>query len=134
MSGSGLNDVQQAMYVLLTGNAPFMAKAKAVLDYVPDSKPYPYVTFGTTVETPFDTFGKDGHSQIVTMDIWSQARGWKEANDIFSDMTTLLENGALVLTAHQQVLVNLEDANQLREDDGITFHIAARYRVIVQDN
>lgn len=134
MTGSALNDVQKAIYELLTGDAPFMLLAKAVLDYVPDAQSYPYVTIGEATEIPFDTFGNDGYEQTLSLHIWDQGRGFKVCYDILDSMTTLIEGATLALTSHQQVLTNSDNVTSLREADGITHHVVARYRIIVQDN
>ena len=136
MSGSGLLPVQEAVYALLTGDATLTAKVTGVFDTVPDGQSAPYITIGDATELPFDTFGKDGHDQTLTIHIWSTStEGYSEAYDILDTLTTLLEDTALVVAGHQTVMVNSVDVNSFREDDQRrTRHVAARFRVIVQDN
>lgn len=134
MSGSALSRVQTAIYALLTGNGPFMAAAgSGVFDYVPDKEAFPYVTLGDATEIPFLVFGNNGHEQTLTLHIWSQARGFLECFGILDAMTTLLEATPLVVSGHATVLLNFDNATSLRDPDGLTRHVAARYRIIVQD-
>lgn len=133
MSFSGLAPVQTSVYALLTGNAPFMALVKGVFDYVPDKQAYPYVTIGDATEIPFPVFGNDGHEQTLTLHIWSRARGFIEAYGILEAMTALLEGAPLVVQGHATALLNADGATSLRDPDGVTRHVAARFRIIVQD-
>ena len=133
MTGSGLFLVQQGIYTALTGDVTFMALISGVYDEPPSSPVFPYVTLGDSTENPYRTYGKGGHDETVTIHVWSQAPGFKEAMNIVSQMTTVLDAGTVTVGSHTVVLVNFENANTMRDADGITRHIAARYRVTVQE-
>lgn len=133
MSGSGLTPVQKGIYTLVTAAGAFMALVTGVFDYVPDKQAYPYVTLGDATELAFRVFGNGGHEQTVTLHIWSRARGFLEAYGILDALITLIETGPLAVLNHTTVLVNFENAVSLRDPDGITRHVAAQFRIIVQD-
>lgn len=134
MSGSGLAAIQKAVYAKLIADATLMGFVTGVFDYVPDKQAYPYVTIGDATEIPFRTFGKGGHEQTLKIHAWSQAKGFKQAEDIVSQISTVLEAALPVVEGHATVLCNYEGADTMREADGITRRVIARYRIIVQDN
>ena len=128
---SVLGPIQAAVYATLTANAPFMAVAKAVYDDVPELGGFPYVSFGEGTENPWDTFGQNGSDATITLHVWSRYTGFKEAQAINDLMIGLLDNQTgIAVTGYGLVLLNVENSVQLRDPDGITRHIATRFRVM----
>ena len=128
---SVLGPMQAALYATLTGDPGFMALVKAVYDDVPEGGAFPYVTFGEGTENSWDTFGGTGSDATITMHVWSRYKGYKEAQRINDAMIGLLDNQTgILLEGYGLVLLNFENSVQLRDPDGITRHIATRFRVM----
>lgn len=134
MSGTALWYGQKAIAARLKSDtAGVMAKVLGVFDYVPDAQKYPYVTLGEGTETPFLTFGRNGHEGVFTLHIWSQKKGYAECYDILNAVVARLDGFALVVEGHDTVLLNYESAESMRDPDGITRHVAARFRLVTED-
>ena len=128
---SVLGPLQAAAYAVLIGSTPFMALVTTVADDVAETQPFPYVTFGEATEGPWDCFGQDGSDATLTLHIWSRYRGYAEAQAINASLIGLLDNRTgLALAGYGTVLLNYESSQQLRDPDGITRHIATRFRVM----
>lgn len=129
-ASSVLGPFQAAVYVRLTGDAGFAALSP-LFDDVPEEQAFPYSSFGEATELPFDTFGGTGSDATLMMHIWSRYNGFGEAQAINAAMIGVLDNDVgLVIAGYGTVLLNFESSVQLRDPDGITRHIATRFRVI----
>lgn len=141
MAGSPMAAIQAAVYTVLNGDtgtgglrnstSPMVA---GVFDEVPEGQAFPYVVIGEQNETPFCTMAKDGSANVLMVNVWSQARGFKEAQAALNRINHLLAGTALTIAGYQHVGTVYEGADSLRDPDGITRHIAARYRVYVQES
>ncbi|WP_134705094.1 DUF3168 domain-containing protein [Ammoniphilus sp. YIM 78166] len=130
---TALDDVQKALYEKLTGDVTLMGMISGVFDYVPDGQPFPYVTINDFIETPFNSFGKDGKNVLITVQIWSNNKGFKEAFRILSRLNGLLDDGTITLTNHKLISLQYESAFPgIDEFDGIR-QVPVRYRCLVQE-
>jgi hypothetical protein len=130
---SALTEIQQAIYSRLTGDATLMGKITGVFDQVPENQPFPYVTIGEYTSVPFRTMTRFGEEVTVTLHIWSQYNGFKEALDILDDMNRLLaDKEDITVTGYDLVACFYEFSETLRDPDGMTRHVPVRYRFIVQ--
>ena len=138
MSGSAMGAIQTALYGRLTGDATLTGMLPGgVKDHVPDNTPYEYVVIGEQIETPFPTFTKQGHENVVTLRIWSDDLGFKQAQAVLDRVNTLLHDQALTVAGHGTVRVAFEDAQSVvdQADDATTLRqIIAHYRITTQDN
>lgn len=134
MSGTALWFGQKALYErITTDSAGVMAKVSGLFDYVADGQVYPYLTAGDGTETPFLSYGKNGHENVFTFHIWSQKKGFEECFDILDALVLRLDGFNLVVTGHATVTLQYEGAESMRDPDGITRHVAARFRLITED-
>lgn len=133
MAGTALKALQQAVRNKLTGDATLMAMITGVFDAVPKNQDLPYITVGDATEIPFNVFAKDGKEATITLHIWSLYKGFKEALDIRNRIDQLLDGQTLTITGFVNVLCQFENSETLRDPDGVTRHIATRYRVVVQE-
>lgn len=133
MTYTALPQLQTAIVARLTGNAPFMALAKAVLDDVPPTQTFPYVAFDDPFESPDRTFGQNGHDATCVLSIYtrdgSDARsgtgtaGFKQGLTIAEAALALLtdiENNPLIVSGHDVVDVDVISLESFREPDGKT--------------
>jgi hypothetical protein len=115
------------------GAGGVMTKISGIFDYVKDAQAFPYISLGEGTETPFLTFGRNGHENVFTLHIWSQKKGYKECYQILDALVIRLDGFALVVTGHDTVLLEYDGGDSMRDPDGITRHVAARFRLVTQD-
>jgi hypothetical protein len=139
MTGTSLQVLQAAIYARLTTDVesgglfdPSAPMITGVLDDVPDGQGFPYITIGEATENAWSTMGRDGSNDTLTIHIWSSAPGFKEALTILDRLNVLLDGGVLEIDGHMHVGTLYESAETLRDPDGVTRHVVARYRVYVQ--
>jgi hypothetical protein len=138
VSDTALASADKALFARLsgdTGAGGLMTKVTGVFDHVPDKQAYPYVTVGEAIETPDNTFGRNGHQDLFTFHVWSQKHGFAECYDIVNSIMGLLDDFQLVVQTPNHTTVSLqhEDTNSMRDPDGITRHVIVRFRWIGED-
>jgi hypothetical protein len=85
-------EVQQKVFAALDSNAELKAKVTGIFDYVPEKTICPYVTFGHIQSSSEDTKTDNGEKVTVTLDIWSESKGRKEAVTILALIEDILKN------------------------------------------
>ena len=84
-------ELQQKVFSVLNNSQDLKSQVKGVFDYVPEKTVCPYVTFGHVISTPNKSKTDDGETITVTLDIWSESKGRKEAVTILSTIENILE-------------------------------------------
>jgi hypothetical protein len=125
--------VQTAIYATLAADGPLTALA-GIYDEPPQGAAFPYVTIGEATEVPWDTFGRQGRELVCTLHVWSRAKGFTEAATILQNVLRLLDRAALTVANYTAVRCVYEFGQPMRDPDGITRHIVARFRVSVEGN
>lgn len=121
--------VQTAFYAALTGSADLMSRVSGVYDEVPEPAPYPYVSFGTIVETVDDAHDHQGLEVIVVVHVWSHYQGNAEVADIFSAVDAALDRVPLTVAGFTDVSVSTLQHEVIKDPDPDIRHINAQYRV-----
>ncbi len=102
-----------------------------VLDHVPDSQPFPYVTIGEATATRWGHKLADGKNATHTIHIWSRHKGYSEILTIAGEIEDALE-ATLDLGAGLQCVINELDLEETMDDpDGITRHGVVRFRYFI---
>src|SRR5690606_17131679 len=98
-------DLQKAMFETLAGDAALAALlgGARIFDHVPTDAAFPYVTFGRVSVFDWSTSTESGLEHLVTLHVWSKAKGKKEAFAILDAVRKVLE---APLTLDSQHLVN----------------------------
>ena len=125
---------QASIYSALAGAAAVQAQVgnpARVYDHVPINTTYPYIELGEVTARDFATKTTDGMEQTITLHAWSRYAGRKQVKDILKAIYDTLNNAALSISGSTLVLCRFEFADTMREDDGLTYHGVARYRLIV---
>lgn len=133
MSAVGLSALQRALYARLVGDAALTAGITGVFDHVPEKTAPPYVRLGEGTEVPFDTFDRRGHEASVTLEVWSEAAGFREALEIADRVVALLTETPLAIDGHQLVSCELDTVSTLTDPDGRTRLVPITLRVRHQD-
>jgi len=126
--------LQQSIFAALTADAALTALLGAgrILDDVPQGTSLPYLTFGQTTARDWSTAGEDGTEHIVTLHVWSAARGKKQAHDILGAVRAALHDRPLSLAGHNLVNLRHEHSATRRDPDGETIHGTARFRAVTE--
>jgi len=138
MPDSAINAIATKMYSLIYNDATLLALATGgVHDKVPQDTAMPYVQMGEWTEVPWNCFGRKGKDVTATLHIYSRdddtTWGIKRCGDILARLNTLLDYVTFAVTGFATtVYCRYEDSNSLLDADGVTRHIVARYRIIVQ--
>src|SRR5690606_31296217 len=74
-------DLQKALFAALAGDAALVSAlgGAKVFDHAPAHVAFPYVTFGRTSVHDWSTDAERGAEHLVTLHVWSKARGRMEA-------------------------------------------------------
>ncbi|HUS97215.1 MAG TPA: DUF3168 domain-containing protein [Hyphomicrobiaceae bacterium] len=126
--------LQAALHAALVANAPVttLLQGDHIYDHVPRGRAYPYVTFGQTTERDWSAGNDRGQEHIVTLHMWSQARGRSEAQAIMEAMRGGLHDQAIALAGHRLVNLRHEFSEVRRDADGETFHGIVRLRAVTE--
>ncbi len=130
---TALLEIQKAVYAKLTGDATLMSKITGVFDAVPQNQAFPYIVIGDGTEITWDHMGgKRGYEVTMTLHIWSRYNGYAEALGILAELNRLLDRAVLVVAGFATVQCAYEWSMPSRDPDGITRHLPARYRLLVE--
>ena len=126
--------LQKSVFAALTGDGALLALlgGPRVYDDVPQEAPFPYVTFGQTTARDWSTGTEEGEEHVLTLHVWSDGAGRRQANAILSEVRRVLKSTPLTLSGHRLINLRLEFAEARREADGETYHGLARYRAVTE--
>ena len=128
MSADSSWELQQAIYTALTGDATLMAMIQGVHDHVPQGAAFPYVTVGEATARDWSAVGLNGIEATLILNVWSRARGRKEAKQIMAEMHRILDDANLAVSGHALVDLRFEFSETMLDPDGLTYHGVTRYR------
>jgi len=103
-----------------------------VFDFVPPGTPYPYVTFGQSVERDWSTGTEDGREHTLTLQVWSRASGRAEVYSGAAIIRGLLHLAKLPLAGFNLVSLRYQFSEARREPDGETFRSIVRFRAVTE--
>jgi hypothetical protein len=133
MASAGF-ELQKAVHAVLVADAALSAMlgGSHVYDDVPRGQAYPYVTFGQSTERDWSTGGEDGREHLLTLHVWSRARGHKETLEIMAALRAALHDRALALGGFRLVNIRHEYSDAQRDADAETYHGTIRYRAVTE--
>jgi hypothetical protein len=126
--------LQQSVFAALTANAALTALlgSDRIYDDVPQGAPKPYLTLGQTTVRDWSTGTEEGNEHLVTLHVWSGARGKKEAGEIAEAARSALHDQPLTLVGHRLVNLRHEFSEARRDPDGSTIHAILRFRAVTE--
>ncbi|HXF53393.1 MAG TPA: DUF3168 domain-containing protein [Hyphomicrobiaceae bacterium] len=126
--------LQKSVHDVLTADAALLALLGGphVYDDVPRGTRLPYLTFGLSTERDWSTGGEEGSEHVLTLHVWSEAGGRKEAQQIIGAVRAVLHDAALTLAGHRLVNLRHELTDTRREPDGETYHGIIRLRAVTE--
>ena len=100
---------------------------------MPQGTPLPYVTLGPVTAQDWSTGSEDGTEHLVTVHVWSGARGKKQAHEILGAIRAALHDQPLeLLPAIASINLRHEHSEVRRDPDGETIHGTARFRAVTE--
>jgi hypothetical protein len=126
--------LQEALYAALTTNTDllYLLGGANVFDAVPRNARYPYVTIGQSTVRDWSTATEDGDEHILTLHVWSRARGGEETQAIMSAARMALVDVSPTLTGHRLINLRHVSSEARREADGETCHGLMRLRAVTE--
>ncbi len=127
-------DLQGAIHAALTGHSGILTALGGpnVFDDVPQRTPFPYVTIGDIETRDWDTQTSTGHEHIVTLHVWSNHHGRKQAQTILAEIDDALDDRNLLLQDHLLVNLHVIFWSALRDLDDQTYHGIVRLRAVTE--
>lgn len=128
-------DLQKALFEALKGDAALVSAlgGAKLFDHAPASVAFPYITFGRTSVYDWSTCTESGTEQLLTLHVWSKARGKAETLAIMEIVRQRLGGGALALDGRHLVNLTFEFAEARFDEDLSVYHGLLRYRAVMED-
>lgn len=119
--------IQKAVYERLTDqlNVP-------VYDDVPQNTKLPYVTIGEDDSEAWDTDDSLGLDTDITIHVWSEYAGRKEAKELMGQIYNALNRHELVVDGMHTVDCIFEYQDIFLDPDGVTRHGVIRFRLTTE--
>ena len=126
--------LQQSIFATLAADSAIttLLGADRIYDDVPQGSPLPYLTLGQSTVRDWSTGTDDGNEHLLTLHVWSDARGKKQASEIAAAVRTALHDQPLTLVGHRLVNLRHEFSEARRDPDGSTIHATVRFRAVTE--
>jgi len=131
---SAASALQKAIYARLSGDAALtvLVGPHGITDRRPDGPAAPLVVIAGIESTDHSTASEPGEAHIVTLEVWSDAAGHRQAQEIAAAVRGALDDAALALAGHHLVLLFHRDT-RLSRDGKSRFHRAQmRFRAVTE--
>jgi hypothetical protein len=101
---------------------------------VPDTAVFPYITIGESQVIPDLAECIDGSEVYPVIHIWSRASGFAEAKKISATIWAALAMATLSLSENRCLVFERDELGDqiMRDNDGVTKHIASHYRAVME--
>ena len=132
---SAAADLQKALFAALaadTGLTALLGPGK-VFDHAPANVAFPYVSLGRTGVYDWSTGTESGTEQLLTLHVWSKAKGRREVLAVMEAIRARLAGAALTLDDHHLVNLRLECAEARYDDDLSVHHGLLRFRAVTEE-
>jgi hypothetical protein len=126
--------LQKAIFDALSADAALTALLEPgrIYDDVPQGSPLPYISLGQATAQDWSTGSEEGTEHLLTVHVWSGARGKKQAHEILGAIRAALHDRPLTLAGHRLVNLRHEHSEVRRAPDGETIHGLARFRAVTE--
>ncbi|MES2905717.1 MAG: DUF3168 domain-containing protein [Pseudomonadota bacterium] len=125
--------LQQAVVTTLKANSALQALLNdRVFDVVPVRAAYPYLAYGPVNLRDWSTGSNGGQEHGVSISVYSQQPGFREAYSIADAIVAALEAAALTLSGHKLVLFRFDTAEFRRETDTLTTRGVVTFRALTE--
>lgn len=132
---SAAAELQKAIFAALRSDASVVALlgAAKIFDRAPANVAFPYITFGRTGVYDWSTATETGNEHLVTLHVWSKAKGKAESLAVIEAATARLHDADLTLHGYQLVNLRLEFSEMRFDDDLSVYHGLMRFRAVTEE-
>jgi hypothetical protein len=133
MSGAE-SELQGAILSALNADASLVAALGAgrIFDRAPPHTPFPYITFGRTSAFDWSTGTDSGSEQLVTLHVWSKAKGRKETLELIEAARAVLDDAQLTMDGHHLVSLRADYSEARYDEDLAVHHGLLRFRAVTE--
>lgn len=138
--GSPAFPIQTAVYTLLNADVGESAAGSlgdlgvdGVFDEVPEGTNKPYVVVGEAYETPDNSHDRKGRRTVITIHVWSDQQGFKEAVGIADRIVDLLDHTTLTIAGWTHIATRFDFMQTLRDPDVDIRHVPIRFVVTSEE-
>jgi hypothetical protein len=131
---SANNALMKAVHARLTGDAALTALVGqgGVHDRLMLKPKLPAIAFGEWETRDYSTGTEPGEAHSLTITVWSQAEGRRQAQEIASRVDTLLHDAALTLEGFVLVSLLRTGSRTRREPNTRYLQVELRYRAVTE--
>lgn len=124
--------IQRACFARMSADEALDAMVSGVFDEVPEEAEFPYVTLGEAIEAPDNAHDSYGAKTAVAFHIWSDYRGYLEANTIGSHLQSLFDHQPLEIEGHRLVAMRFRQQTPMRDPNPKIRHVIVRFDVVTE--
>lgn len=127
-------ELQRAIHEALASEPELTAilGSGRIHDMAAANVPYPYITLGRTSMYDWSTGTELGTEHLVTLHIWSKAKGKREAHEIMDLVANRLHDAELDLEGHHLVNLRLEFSEIVYDENVSVHHGLLRFRAATE--
>ena len=127
-------DLQKAVYAALSSDATLttLLGGANIHDAVPGDAAFPYVVIDQMQVRDWSTGTEGGAEHMLTLHVWSDYAGKREACEIADSVRAALHGAMLSLEDHRLVNLRHQYSELKRDEDGETHHGVLRFRAVTE--
>jgi hypothetical protein len=127
-------DLQEVLFEALAGDEALagLLGGTKIFDHAPADARFPYVTLGRTSLYDWSTSTERGVEQLLTLHIWSKAKGKKEIFGIMDQVKQRLDDAELALETHHLVSLRFDYGEARYDEDVAVHHGLLRFRAVME--
>ena len=127
-------DLQKAVYAALSSDATLTALlgGGGIHDAAPQEAVFPYVIIDQMQVRDWSTGTEPGAEHMLTLHVWSDYAGKREAYEIADAMRAVLDGALLSLEDHRLINLRHQYSELKRDADGETHHGVLRFRAVTE--
>lgn len=130
---SAANALLKAVFARLTGDAVLMALTSGgIVDRLLPRALMPCIVIGEIDSRDYSTATEKAEEHFLSLEIWSDAAGRKQAGEITERVKTLLDDAALPLANVSLVNLQLRSCRSRREAKSRNFITDMRFRAVTE--
>jgi len=138
--GSPALPIQTAVFTLLDADVDLSGAGTlgafgvvGVFDEVPEGTSRPYVVVGEAYETADNSHDRKGRRTVITVHVWSDQQGFKEAVEIADRIVDLLDHTPLTVTGWTHIATRFDFMQTLRDPDLDIRHVPIRFTATTEE-
>jgi len=129
--------LQTAIFTALSADTNIksvLGNPARIYDEVPREAAMPYLVIGDDKQSDWSTSTDTGAEHVLTLHVWSRARGRKESKTIAEAVRAALDDANLSLTGHTLIDIKHQSQEFLRQTDGQTYHAVLKFRAVTEES